>query len=101
MADTHWGRWKTIFIASILAIIGHILLVVSSLPRVLEAPNSSMAVLLIGIVIMGLGTGAIKANVRRVPTLVQEAVSTADRVQYSHGRANGPSQAQDQGVQDW
>jgi POT family proton-dependent oligopeptide transporter len=80
LADTHWGRWKTIFLASILAIIGHILLVVSSLPSVLKAPKSSMAVLLIGIVIMGLGTGAIKANVRCAPTPIQDAMNTADRV---------------------
>lgn len=63
LADTHWGRWKTVFIASILAIIGHGLLIVSSLPALLTAPKSSLAVLLIGIVIMGLGTGSIKANV--------------------------------------
>jgi POT family proton-dependent oligopeptide transporter len=52
MADAHWGRWKTIFIASILAIIGHALLIVSSLPTLLATPKTALAVLLTGIVIM-------------------------------------------------
>ncbi|KAH8928684.1 oligopeptide transporter [Atractiella rhizophila] len=63
LADTYWGRYKTVCIAVGVAIIGHILLVISSVPSVIKHPDGALACFSIAIVIMGLGTGAFKATI--------------------------------------
>ncbi|KZT25908.1 peptide transporter PTR2A [Neolentinus lepideus HHB14362 ss-1] len=63
IADTRWGRFKTICVSVAVAMVGHILLVVSAVPPVITKPNGSLACFSIAIVIMGLGTGGFKANI--------------------------------------
>ncbi|KAF8243080.1 MFS peptide transporter [Wilcoxina mikolae CBS 423.85] len=63
MADAHWGRYKTIMVACGAAIIGHSLLIVTSIPPVIVKAQASLAILIVGIIIMGLGTGGFKACV--------------------------------------
>ena len=46
-----------------IALIGHIILIVSSIPPVIVHPNGALAALSLAIVIMGLGTGGFKANI--------------------------------------
>ncbi|KAF3908068.1 hypothetical protein ABW21_db0204421 [Orbilia brochopaga] len=62
-ADQHWGRYKTIMISIAFAMVGHILLVVSAIPSVIEKPNASFGVLILGIIVMGGGTGGFKSNI--------------------------------------
>ncbi|KAG5642975.1 hypothetical protein DXG03_001823 [Asterophora parasitica] len=63
LADTLWGRYKTIMIFSIVCLIGHVVLVASASPASLENSNTALGLLILSIIIMGLGAGAIKANV--------------------------------------
>ncbi|KAG6830127.1 hypothetical protein H0H87_009097 [Tephrocybe sp. NHM501043] len=63
LADTLWGRYKTIMIFSLVCLAGHIILVASSTPAALQHENTSLGLLALSIVIMGLGAGCIKANV--------------------------------------
>ncbi|KAF9463711.1 peptide transporter PTR2B [Collybia nuda] len=63
LADTLWGRYKTILIFSIVCLIGHVILVASSSPAALANSNTALGLLVLSIVVMGLGAGAIKANV--------------------------------------
>ncbi|KAG9234747.1 putative peptide transporter ptr2 [Amylocarpus encephaloides] len=63
VADAHLGRFKTISIAVAIAIVGHIILVISAIPSVITKPSSSMATFIIGLIIMGVGTGAFKPNI--------------------------------------
>lgn len=63
LADTYFGRYRTICYALVLAMIGHIILVVSAIPSVLEKPNTAIGVFALAIVIMGLGTGMFKSNI--------------------------------------
>ncbi|RDB19891.1 Peptide transporter PTR2 [Hypsizygus marmoreus] len=63
LADTLWGRYKTIMIFSIVCLIGHIILVASATPASLAHTDVALGLLGLSIVIMGLGAGAIKANV--------------------------------------
>ncbi|PPR08189.1 hypothetical protein CVT24_001572 [Panaeolus cyanescens] len=63
LADTKWGRYKTIMIFSFVCLAGHIILVGSASPKSLENPDTAMGLLILSIVIMGLGAGSIKANV--------------------------------------
>ena len=46
-----------------IALFGHILLIVSAVPGVIEKPNSAIGVFSLAIIIMGLGTGTFKANI--------------------------------------
>jgi POT family proton-dependent oligopeptide transporter len=63
VADKYLGRYKTICYALGIAIVGHIIMVVSATPSVIVHPSSSMGCFLIGIIIMGVGTGAFKPNI--------------------------------------
>ncbi|KAI0321432.1 hypothetical protein OF83DRAFT_313879 [Amylostereum chailletii] len=63
LADTYWGRFKTIAISIAITLVGHILLVVCSLPPVLDNPQGSLGILSLAIVVMGLGTGGFKSNI--------------------------------------
>lgn len=87
MADEHWGRYKTICISIAVAIVGHIILVISSIPPVITKPDAAMGVFIIGLLTMGLGTGGFKPNispliVEQIPvqTLMIKTLSTGERV---------------------
>ncbi|KAI0653886.1 oligopeptide transporter [Cubamyces menziesii] len=63
IADTRWGRFKTICVAVGIALLGHVLLIISAVPGVIEHSRGSLACFLIAIIIMGVGTGGFKSNV--------------------------------------
>ncbi|KAK3359123.1 POT family-domain-containing protein [Lasiosphaeria hispida] len=70
VADSYLGRYKTIALALGIDIIGHIILIMSAIPPVIKNPGGSMATFVIGIIIMGLGTGGFKPNVN--PLIVEQ-----------------------------
>lgn len=47
----------------LIALIGHIILIISSIPPVIVHPNGALVALSLAIVVMGLGTGGFKANI--------------------------------------
>ncbi|KAL5525215.1 hypothetical protein ACEPAF_9084 [Sanghuangporus sanghuang] len=63
LADTYFGRFKTICGAIGVAIVGHILLIVSALPVVIANPHGALACFCIALIIMGAGTGGFKSNI--------------------------------------
>lgn len=63
VADAHLGRYNTIVISVFIALVGHTLLIVSALPTVIVKPTNSLAVFIIAILIMGIGTGGFKPNI--------------------------------------
>lgn len=82
LADTVFGRYNTILIFSMVCLAGHIILIGTASPASLANPNGAVAGLIVSIcksklsqawiddltvhlytVVMGLGAGAIKANV--------------------------------------
>ncbi|KAI0682220.1 oligopeptide transporter [Earliella scabrosa] len=63
IADTRWGRYKTVCVAVAIALVGHVLLIVSSVPGVIENSNGALACFIIAIIVMGIGTGGFKANI--------------------------------------
>jgi proton-dependent oligopeptide transporter, POT family len=63
IADEKWGRFNTIAISVLIALVGHIILIISSIPPVIVHPKGALAALCVAIVIMGLGTGGFKANI--------------------------------------
>jgi POT family proton-dependent oligopeptide transporter len=60
IADEYLGRFNTILGAIFIAIIGHIVLVVSAVPSVLQHPHGAYACFWVGMIIMGVGTGGFK-----------------------------------------
>ncbi|QRV79468.1 peptide transporter PTR2 [Ceratobasidium sp. AG-Ba] len=64
IADAYWGKFKTINVFVVLGGIGHIILVATSIPSVLQnSPSGAFAGFIISITIIGFATGAIKSNV--------------------------------------
>jgi proton-dependent oligopeptide transporter, POT family len=77
VADTYLGRYKTILISIFIAIIGHVILTASAAPAVIAHPHSAMGAFVIGLIIMGIGTGGFKPN---ISPLVAEQVPTRPHV---------------------
>ncbi|KAI9846111.1 MAG: hypothetical protein M1837_004367 [Sclerophora amabilis] len=63
VADEHWGRFNTIMASIAVALVGHVVLIVSAIPQVIAQPGGSIACFSIGLVIMGVGTGGFKSNI--------------------------------------
>jgi hypothetical protein len=62
IADAHLGRYNTIIIA---VFIGHIILIVSAVPGVIEKSQTTLGVFLFTQIVMGFGTGLFKVNISR------------------------------------
>jgi POT family proton-dependent oligopeptide transporter len=77
IADEYLGRFNTIFIAIFIAIVGHLILVISALPPVL-ASGHALAPFIIGVICLGLGTGAFKSNIS--PLIAEQYKQTKLRV---------------------
>ncbi|KAG5339839.1 hypothetical protein C0989_003348 [Termitomyces sp. Mn162] len=63
IADTYLGRFNTICIAVAIALLGHIILIVSAVPGVIENSDGALVVFIIALIVMGLGTGLFKSNI--------------------------------------
>ncbi|KAK7035909.1 PTR2-domain-containing protein [Favolaschia claudopus] len=60
MADTKWGRFKTICIGTVIGVVAHIILVVSAIPSVIQAGHA-IAPFIIGMLTLALSTGFVKS----------------------------------------
>ncbi|KAF9552619.1 peptide transporter PTR2B [Agrocybe pediades] len=83
LADTRWGRYKTIFVMSLICLAGHVILVGSASPSSLEKPETALGLLVLSIAIMGLGAGGIKANVS--PMIAEQYTGTLRKVTLASG----------------
>jgi POT family proton-dependent oligopeptide transporter len=63
LADQYWGRYLTVQYSNIIALVGHIILIISAIPPVIVNPNAAIAMFSIGLVVMGIGTGGFKSNI--------------------------------------
>ncbi|VUC28695.1 unnamed protein product [Clonostachys rosea] len=70
IADKYWGRYKTICVALLINIVGHLILTMSAIPPVITNQAGSISCLVIGIVVLGIGTGGFKPNIN--PLLVEQ-----------------------------
>ncbi|PGH02772.1 hypothetical protein AJ79_07537 [Helicocarpus griseus UAMH5409] len=78
LADTKWGKIKTIHYCIAVAMVGHIVIIVSALPPVIKHPDGAIACLALGLVIFGLGAGGFKPNIS--PLMVEQLKHTKMRV---------------------
>jgi POT family proton-dependent oligopeptide transporter len=63
IADTYLGRFNTVCIAVGIALAGHIILVLSAVPGVIEHSKNATAAFIIALIVTGFGTGLFKANI--------------------------------------
>ncbi|KAE8365001.1 POT family-domain-containing protein [Aspergillus caelatus] len=63
VADEFWGRLKTIQVAIAFAMVGHIVLIIASLPRVIAHPSGALGCFIVGLVLFGIGVGGFKSNI--------------------------------------
>lgn len=59
IADEYLGRFNTIFVAIAFAIVGHVILIISAIPQVLQG-KGAIGAFVIGLVCLGIGTGGFK-----------------------------------------
>ncbi|KAF8638638.1 hypothetical protein AX17_002063, partial [Amanita inopinata Kibby_2008] len=62
IADTHLGRFNTICVAVVIALVGHIILIVSAVPGVIEH-KSAIGAFAVALIVTGFGTGLFKSNI--------------------------------------
>ncbi|KAL2162609.1 hypothetical protein VTH06DRAFT_6445 [Thermothelomyces fergusii] len=70
VADSFLGRYRTIGAALGVDILGHIILIVSGLPPVIQHPNGALGAFIVGLILMGVGTGGFKPNIN--PLIVEQ-----------------------------
>jgi len=81
VADTYWGRYKTVCVSVGIAIFGHILLIIPALPGVIEHSDGALACFVVALVIMGVGTGGFKANIS--PMVAEQYKKTKLFIRYT------------------
>ncbi|KAL0572111.1 hypothetical protein V5O48_009850 [Marasmius crinis-equi] len=62
IADTYLGRYNTVCLAVSITLIGHVLLVISAVPGVIEV-KGAVGCFTVALIVMGLGMGMFKANI--------------------------------------
>lgn len=60
VADQHLGRFNTIMWSIAAALLGHTILIISSIPQVISNPDGAIGCFAVGLIIMGVGTGGFK-----------------------------------------
>ncbi|EXJ95412.1 POT family proton-dependent oligopeptide transporter [Capronia coronata CBS 617.96] len=63
LADTYWGRYKTINVAIGIATFGHIIILISAIPGVIEHSDVAIGVFCLGLIFFGMGVGFFKCNI--------------------------------------
>jgi len=63
IADSRWGRLKTIYVAIAVAMFGHIIIIISAIPAVVKNQTGALACFSVGLVFFGIGVGGFKPNV--------------------------------------
>ncbi|EIW81520.1 PTR2-domain-containing protein [Coniophora puteana RWD-64-598 SS2] len=62
IADTYWGRYKTVCVSVGIAMLGHIIMIISSVPGIIGT-DASFGVFVLSMIVTGFGAGMFKANI--------------------------------------
>ncbi|KAG2034676.1 POT family-domain-containing protein [Suillus americanus] len=62
IADTYWGRYKTICWSVAVAMLGHVIMIISSIPGIIGS-RASLGVFILSLIVTSTGTGGFKSNV--------------------------------------
>ena len=78
IADSYLGRFMTIQLSIAFAIFGHAILIISSIPTVMDNAEGALGCFAVGLVFMGIGTGGFKSNIS--PLLAEQLPQTRPEV---------------------
>jgi len=78
LADAHLGRFKAINLAIVFAMVGHIILTASAAPSVLKNSNSALGAFIVGLIVLGVGTGLFKSNIS--PLLAEQQTTLKKKI---------------------
>lgn len=62
IADTYWGRYKTVCWSVAVAICGHVIMIISAVPGVIGG-SASTGLFILSLVVTGTGAGGFKSNI--------------------------------------
>lgn len=62
LADTRYGRFKAIWIGTLVGAVSHVILVIPAIPSVISNPDGSLGAFLISILILAAASGFIKPS---------------------------------------
>ncbi|KAF9219028.1 PTR2-domain-containing protein [Gyrodon lividus] len=62
IADTYWGRYKTICWSVALAMLGHVIMIISAIPGIIGG-QSSVGLFVLSLIVTGTGAGGFKSNI--------------------------------------
>jgi len=62
IADTYWGRFKTVVFALFVALIGHVILIISAVLVTVDN-RAAIVACVVALITIGLGTGLFNANI--------------------------------------
>ncbi|KAH0833178.1 POT family-domain-containing protein [Lanmaoa asiatica] len=62
IADTYWGRYKTVCWSVVLAMLGHVIMIISAIPGIIGR-KASVGLFVLSLVVTGTGAGGFKSNI--------------------------------------
>ncbi|KAG5359294.1 Peptide transporter PTR2 [Yarrowia sp. C11] len=70
LADSRYGRFKTIWAGTVVCGIGHIVIVIAGIPGIIEHQKAALGIFIAGLMIFAVGTGLFKPNL--LPLLLEQ-----------------------------
>ncbi|KAF8558121.1 PTR2-domain-containing protein [Imleria badia] len=62
IADTYWGRYKTVCWSVVLALLGHVIMIISAIPGIIGG-KASTGLFVLSLIVTGTGAGGFKSNI--------------------------------------
>lgn len=62
VADSYWGRYKTVCVSVAIAMLGHVIMIISAIPGIIGS-NASVGIFILSLIITGAGAGGFKSNI--------------------------------------
>ncbi|KAH5535266.1 hypothetical protein HBI27_174550 [Parastagonospora nodorum] len=95
LADEYWGKFKTIYVAIVVATFGHILILIAAIPQVIASPKGALASFILGLILFGTGVGFFKAC---ISPLIAEQYEASHPRSYIRTEANSERVIVDPGI---
>ncbi|KAH5303800.1 hypothetical protein HBI12_177810 [Parastagonospora nodorum] len=95
LADEYWGKFKTIYVAIVVATFGHILILIAAIPQVIASPKGALASFILGLILFGTGVGFFKAC---ISPLIAEQYEASHPRAYIRTEANSERVIVDPGI---
>ncbi|KAI6020031.1 POT family-domain-containing protein [Pisolithus orientalis] len=62
VADTYWGRYKTVCVCVAISMFGQVIMIISAVPGIIGG-NASLGLFILSLIVTGMGAGGFKSNI--------------------------------------